>query len=134
MNKRNFILSLSSFGLWAVASNALASGAPKKKAGGANYTQLPMLTIATSQNGRRRGTLSVELGLYAETPNIVDVIKLSQPRLMDAYNTALRPYANALNASSLVDLNYMTTLLQTATDRVLGAKGAKVLLGSVVLN
>ena len=46
----------------------------------------------------------------------------------------LQGYANGLNAHSLADPDYVSLQLQQATDKVLGHTGAKVLLGSVLLN
>jgi hypothetical protein len=112
---------------------ALAS-APKKKAGGKAYTQLPMIVLSTKSQKSKRGTLSIETGIYAEDPKLVDFIVLHQPRLIDAFISSLQTYAQTLTNTSVANTDYMTTLLQAATDRVIGKKGAKVLLGTVVLN
>ena len=56
------------------------------------------------------------------------------PRLKDAYISRLQAYAAGLTASSLVDADYLAGQLQTVTDQVLGQSGAKVLMGSILLN
>ncbi len=117
----------------ALASPALATE-PKKKGGGPGFTQFPMINVFTSAMGSRHGSLSLDMGLYASDPKMVDRIKLYMPRLKDAYISRLQGYASNLNSSTLVDADYVETQLQTATDTVLGQKGAKVLIGSILLN
>ncbi|MGA9657874.1 MAG: Tat pathway signal protein [Asticcacaulis sp.] len=110
------------------------ASAPKKKGGGTGYTQFSTLSVFTAARRRRHGTLSVDMGLYSDDPKLVDLILLYQPRLKDAYITRLQAYAIGLGSNSLVDVAYISDQLQKATDAVLPQKGAKVLLGSVLLN
>lgn len=117
----------------ALAVPALASE-PKKKGGGPGYTQFPMMNVFTAAQGGRHGNLSLDMGLYANDPKMVDRIKLYMPRLKDAYISKLQAYAANLNTSSMVDADYLAVQLQNATDTVLGQKGAKVLIGSILLN
>ena len=124
----------SSFCLLFTASSAFASGAPKKKGGGPGFTQFPMMSVFTRSNGHRHGTLSLDMGLYSDDAKMVDRIKLYMPRLKDAYVRRLQAYAGELSASSLVDADYLATQLQAVTDQVLGKSGAKVLMGSILLN
>jgi hypothetical protein len=116
-----------------LAMPALASE-PKKKGGGPGYTQFPMMNVFTSAQGGRHGNLSLDMGLYANDPKMVDRIKLYMPRLKDAYISRLQAYSANLNTSSMVDADYLAVQLQNATDAVLGRKGAKVLIGSILLN
>lgn len=116
-----------------VTSQAVANEA-KKKGGGIGFTQFPMLTVFTQVASNRHGTMSVDMGLYADDPKLSDQIKLYRPRLQDAYITKLQAYAANLNARSLVNIDYISGQLQTVTDQILGRKGAKVLLGSVLMN
>lgn len=132
MHRRRFLafLALSTaFG----AAPGLASE-PKKKGGGPGYTQFPMLNVFTAAQGGRHGNLGLDMGLYATDPKMVDRIKLYMPRLKDAYIGRLQAYAANLTPSSMVDADYLAAQLQTATDTVLGQKGAKVLIGSILLN
>jgi hypothetical protein len=124
----------SSLSLLFTASQATASGAPKKKGGGPGFTQFPMMSVFTRGNGNRHGTLSLDMGLYSDDAKIVDRIKLYMPRLKDAYVRRLQAYAAGLSASSLVDADYLSTQLQSATDQTLGKTGARVLMGSILLN
>ncbi|MGN6422279.1 MAG: Tat pathway signal protein [Asticcacaulis sp.] len=117
----------------APAGSALASEA-KKKGGGVGYTQFPTITVFTDAGRLRHGVMSVDMGLYSDNPKLVAQIKLYVPRLQDAYVTVLQGYAGNLNRTSLVDTGYVAAQLQAATDRILGVTGAKVLLGSIIIN
>ncbi len=137
MNRRTLLTACFALALGASlpTAPALAGGSSeKKKGGGPGFTQFPMLSVFTQGGGYKHGTLSLDMGLYATDPKMVDRIKLYMPRLKDAYIQALQGYATNLNASSLVDADYVGVQLQTATDRVLGKTGAKVLVGSILLN
>ncbi len=137
MNRRAFCL------LFAGASALLVTAAPvtsaqaedeKKKGGGKGYTQFPMINVFTQANSTHHGTLSVDLGLYTDDGKLQAQVKTYMPRLQDAYLSRLQNYANDLNTHSLADPDYISLLLQQATDKVLGHAGVKVLLGSVLLN
>lgn len=134
MNRRAFLyVSFLTCGIMN-SSHALAAGAPKKKTGGEAYTPLPMIILSTRPIGARRGNLSVEAGLYCEDLKMADKLKAYMPRLTDAYMSSLQAYAMTLTKQSIVDMEYVLTLMQKSTDTVLGKKGVKVLLGSVVVN
>jgi len=118
----------------ATATSAAMAGEAKKKGGGPGYTQFPSINVFTQGNQRSHGTMSIDMGLYCEDPKLSDTVKLYIPRLRDAYLMRMQSYAASLTASSLVDPDYVTVQLQQATDQVVGHKGAKVLLGSILLN
>lgn len=144
MNRRSLFLHTfrlaSALGLTISVAASLAPAAPamaseaKKKGGGEGYTQFPTITVFTDAGRLRHGVMTVDMGLYSDNPKLVAQIKLYVPRLQDAYVTLLQGYAGNLNRSSLVDTGYVSAQLQAATDRVLGVKGAKVLLGSILIN
>jgi len=121
------------FGVFLAAPQAHAAE-DHKKGGGPGYTQFPLLTVFTSANSYRHGTLSLDMGIYAADPKLSALIKMYMPRLQDAYITRLQVYATTLNARSMVDTDYVSSQLQNATNQVLGRTDAKVLLGSVLLN
>ncbi|MEI9904892.1 MAG: Tat pathway signal protein [Asticcacaulis sp.] len=118
----------------ALPATAMAAEDNKKKGGGANYTQFPMITVFTQANSTHHGTMSVEVGLYADDPKMTAQIALYIPRLQDAYLSRLQAYAANLNSRSMVDTDYVSGQLQAATNQVLGKTGAHVLLGSIMLN
>jgi len=131
MNRRAFCLSLSAA---AMAATTVHAEDEKKKGGGKGYTQFPMITVFTQANATHHGTLSIDMGLYTDDTKLQAQIKTYMPRLQDAYLSRLQGYANGMNARSLADPDYVSLQLQQATDKVLGRAGAKVLLGSVLLN
>jgi len=132
MNRRTLCLSLLMVGAQAAAKAHAEE--EKKKGGGKGYTQFPMITVFTQANATHHGTLSVDMGLYTDDTRLQTQIKAYMPRLQDAYLSRLQGYANGLSRNSLADPDYVSLQLQQATDRVLGRGGAKVLLGSVLLN
>jgi hypothetical protein len=140
MNRRAFCLSISgTFALGIVTSGALVApcahaAEEKKKGGGKGYTQFPMITVFTQAHATHHGTMSVDMGLYTDDAKLQDQIKTYMPRLQDAYLSRLQGYANAMSANSLADSDFVSLQLQQATDKVLGHTGAKVLLGSILLN
>ena len=131
MIRRQFLTLIAVASLVAPAAHA---SEPKKKGGGDGYTQFNTINVFTEASRRRHGTLSVDMGLYSDDAKLVEQIKLYQPRLQDAYVARLQAYAGSLNSSALVNTDFIAMQLQTATDAILGRKGAKVLLGTVLLN
>lgn len=131
MNRRRLLALIAVSGL--IAPAALASE-PKKKGGGENYTQFRTINVFTEASRRRHGTLSVDMGLYSEDAKLVERIRLYQPRLQDAYVARLQAYAGTLDANDPVNTDFVVIQLQSATDAILGRKGAKVLLGTILLN
>jgi len=136
LNRRAFCASFAAIGALTGTWSATSARADdeKKKGGGKGYTQFPLITVFTQANASHHGTLSVDMGVYTDDARSQGQIKIYMPRLQDAYLSRLQAYANALNARSLADPDYISLQLQQATDRVLGHTGVKVLLGSVLLN
>ncbi len=135
MLRRNFLTGfLIASAVGALATTPVVAEDAKKKGGGIGFTQFPMLTVFTQAASNRHGTMSVDMGLYADDPKLSAQIRLYQPRLQDAYISKLQAYAALLSSRSLVNTDYISGQLQAATDQILGRKGAKVLLGSVLMN
>lgn len=134
MIRRHLLIALLALGAAPLALTPAHAEDAKKKGGGVGFTQFPMLTVFTQVSSNRHGTMSVDMGLYANDSKLSAQIKLYQPRLQDAYISKLQAYAANLSAQSLVNTDYISGQLQAATDQILGRKGAKVLLGSVLMN
>lgn len=120
----------------ALASPALAGGdlVQHKRGGGASYVQMPAINATVIRRSGDYGVLTVEVGLDAPDPAIRERASLSAPRLRDAYARFLVLYGRSLPPGGSPNPELVGTQLQRATDRVLGKPGARVLLGSVVLN
>ena len=120
------------------ADSALAAhGAEgeKKKGGGLSYIQFPALTATIVRPTGARGVLTVELGLDVPHDNSLhDRALASEPRLRDAYVRFLQIYASALTPASPPNPDAIGDALQRSTDQVLGRPGAKLLLGTILLN
>ena len=82
----------------------------------------------------RRGVLTVEIGLDVPDAKLRDGLELYLPLLYSAYVSALQPYALGLAPGQPANADFISITLQRETDRVLKRRGAKVLLGSILLN
>ena len=132
MNRRALLIAVS--GCLALSALPAHAAEEKKKGGGKGYTQFPLITVFTAANASHHGTMSVDMGLYTDDDKLSNQIKSYMPRLQDAYLSRMQAYAGTLTTRSLADPDLVTGQLQQATDHVLGRTGAKVLLGSILLN
>ncbi|HEX8232537.1 MAG TPA: Tat pathway signal protein [Caulobacteraceae bacterium] len=115
----------------AVPSAAYASGGKKSDA---TYIPLRPVTLTIVRPTGGRGALTVEVGLDAPDRGLRERAAASGPLLRDAYIAALQPYAMRLGPGAPPNLEVIGAALQRETDRVLKAKGARVLLGAVLVN
>src|SRR5438105_2756559 len=135
MDRRIFLL-----GLALAATPLLAPGSSrasednKKKTGGVGYLPIQALTGATNKGGGRRGVMSVECGLDIEDPALRARAQASLPRLRAAYLSTVLAYAGGLPIGALPNTDFIARTLQNQTDQILGKPGAKLLLGSVLVN
>jgi hypothetical protein len=122
----------------ALALAALATGAAAQEGGNgkakSSYVQLQTLALATTRPGGRHGVLTVEVGIDATDPALRDKVDLYTPLLRSAYISALQPYGLGLPWGALPSADYIALTLQRETDRVLGRRGARLLLGSILVN
>ena len=58
----------------------------------------------------------------------------SMPLLRAAYSEVLRTYATGLATGAVPNADYLARELQRQTDMALGRPGARVLLGSILVN
>jgi hypothetical protein len=120
-----------------VAQAVLSCGAARAEtiaSGKQSYVQLQTLALSTVRATGRRGVLTVEVGVDARDPALRDKVDLYTPLLRSAYISALQPYGLGLPPDRLPSADYISLTLQRETDRVLGRRGAKVLLGSILVN
>jgi hypothetical protein len=111
-----------------------AARAADKKGGGAGFIQLPTLTAAIVRGDGQRGVLTVEAGIDTPDPTLRPQVLLVLPRLRDAYATSLMIIGNGLPAGTAPDLDKLEARLQADTDRIMGRKGARFLLGTTLIN
>ena len=115
--------------LWCGGARAETTASGKQ-----SYVQLQTLALSTIRSSGRRGVLTVEVGVDAPDPALRDKVDLYTPLLRSAYISALQPYGLGLPPDRLPSADYISLTLQRETDRVLGRRGAKVLLGSILVN
>jgi len=115
-----------------IASPALAS--EKKKGGGSSFVQLETAAVMVMRPDGGRGVLTVESGVDVKDAALRDRAAALKPRLRDAYVAAIQTHARGLAPGAPPQADRLAGELQRATDRVLGKPGAKLLLGSLILN
>jgi hypothetical protein len=106
----------------------------KKKGGGVHYIQLQALTATIFRADRRRGVLTVEVGLDIPDNGLRGRASQSLPRLRAAYVEFLMGYAVRLPPATVPDADYLASQLQRITDQTLGQGGARLLLGTILVN
>ena len=111
---------------------AEAKDAPKTNT--LTYTSFDALTATVFRSDGRRGVLTVQGGLDVPDPALRARAAASQPRLRDAYIRTLSVYASSLVPGAPPDVDQIGLRLQRATDGVLHRSGARVLLGTVLVN
>jgi hypothetical protein len=119
----------------AVLSAAGAAQADdKKKPGGAGYLTFPTLTAMIIRPSGQRGVLTVEAGIDTPDPALRERVMELVPRLVDAYNVSLQVFGVNLRPGEAPDLDQLEARLQADTDRVVGRRGARILLGTTLVN
>ncbi|HET9160639.1 MAG TPA: hypothetical protein VFN88_08505 [Caulobacteraceae bacterium] len=130
MDRRLFITLLA----FAPSAALAKEGEEKKKGGGANYIQIPVLTATITRADGRRGVLTVETGVDIPDKKLRELADASTPRLRAAYANVVMTYGASLSAGSVPNADYLSRELQRQTDLVLGRPGARLLLGTILVN
>lgn len=133
MRRRTFIA------LLALAAPALAQAAPKaereRKSGGTSYVYIQALRGAMVKDTGRRRILSVECGVDVQNdPEFLKRVEASVPRLRSAFASTVQAYAANLTPGSVPNADFLARTLQSDTDRVMGRRGARFLIGAVQVN
>jgi hypothetical protein len=132
MNRRLFLASA----MAALPLVAHASGGgedPKKRAGGSSYLVVQTL-VGTTTKGAKRGVLTVECGLDVQDANLRERVKQSMPRLRSAFASTVQTYAAGLTPGAPPNADFLARTLQKDTDAVIGRPGAKLLVGTILVN
>lgn len=120
-----------------LAAPALLAAAPKeekKKGGGASFIQIQTLTATIMRPSGRRGVLTVEVGLDIADGKLRERAEKLVPRLRAAFVQTLQTYAAGMTPATPPNPDVLGAALQRDTDRVLGRKGARLLLGTMLVN
>lgn len=124
-----FAVALASPGLMASAKKE-----EKKKSGGTSYVQFQALAATITRPNGRRGVLTVEVGLDVPNAKLREKAELNLPRLRAAFVQTLQIYATGMTPSMPPNPDVLGTTMQRDTDRILGQPGAKLLLGTMLIN
>lgn len=93
------------------------------------------IAISVVQDDRVRGHFQVWLGMDVPDEKLRAQAEALKPRLRDAWMTRLSQYASTtLRARKPANIDDVSRLLQSTADETLGKQGARVLLGSVIVN
>ena len=132
---RRRLLLLAPVLLAALPGAAHASGAKdKKKGGGESFVQLAALTANVMRPDGRPAIFTVEAGLDVADAGLRARVESLTPRLRAAYMEALTRFASSLGRGAAPDADRLAAALQATTDRTLGRKGARLLLGTVMVH
>jgi hypothetical protein len=135
MHRRAILLGLS---LAVLAPAALAPtlgrAEERKKGGGDTFIQLQTLTATVIREDGRRGIMTVDAGVDVPDGGLRERADQSTPRLRAAYAQVLQIYATGLPGGAVPNADYLSRQLQAATDQVLGRPGARLLLGTILVN
>ena len=111
-----------------------AHAGEQKKGGGLTFIQLPPMAAIAFRPDGRRGVLTIETGLDVKDNALRARVQAMTPRLRDAYVSSVQSYARTLGPGVPPNADRISAQLQRDTDRVLGKPGAKLLLGTILVN
>lgn len=128
---RRALLGLAALTAASLPAAARAGGGSSAPA--AAYIRLPITTASITRSSGSRGVLTVESGIDAPAELSVRATQ-SVPRLRAAFSEVTQRLANETRAGSPPDVMRLSRELQAQVDRIMGRAGARVLLGTVMLN
>jgi flagellar basal body-associated protein FliL len=97
------------------------------------YLPMPTLSAGVLQRNDNQGTIVVDMGLDIPDADLRRRAQLNAPRLRDALRTALANYSSTYyRVRTAPDPTELTRQMQVAVNRVLGARGARVLLANII--
>ena len=133
MVRRRLLLTL---GLMALPlfARAAEDKAERKKGGGASFIQIQTLTATIIRPDGRRGVMTVEAGLDIPDNGLRERAEASIPRLRAAFAQVVQIYAAGFPPAAVPNADFLSRELQRQTDMVLGRPGAKLLLGTILVN
>lgn len=134
MDRRQLVIFATALAASLPGAAALASTDEKKKGGGVTFIQFNTMTATVVRGDGRRGVLTLETGIDVPDEKLRERAQLVAPRLRAAYVQVLLTYAAGISATAAPNADFLAGELQKETDRVLGRKGAKLLLGNMLVN
>ena len=124
-------------GLALVAASAgSAAAAPSSDDGGAppnSYINLNSINGFVTRASGRRGVLSVDVGIDVPDMELRATAAAAGPRLRSELSQAVQRFAAALRPGEPPDVRRLSSDLQVAVNQALGRRGARLLLGTVMV-
>lgn len=114
-------------------ASALAAGKSKEEPLD-SYLRVAALAAGVRLTGGRRGVIMMEPGVDAPDPAMRAKVEAALPRLRAGWFAVLQRYASGLRPGMAPDVDSLSRQMQSETDRVLGGKGARFLIGSVLVH
>ena len=133
MNRRQLALFAAALAA-ALPRAAAASTDEKKKGGGLTFIQFNTITATVVRGDGRRGVLTLETGIDVPDDKLRERANLVAPRLRAAFVQVLQTYAAGIGPTAPPNADFVASELQKETDRVLGQKGGRLLLGTMLVN
>lgn len=100
-----------------------------------SYVRLEPILAAVQADMRLRGVIHIELGLNAGDARLRRRIEERSAYLRHAYNSTIAVYTGVhYRYGEVPDADMIASMLQEATNEVLGREDAEVLLGMVMIN
>jgi hypothetical protein len=134
MRRRRFLALIALAATAPGTAFASGGGGEKKKTGGDSYIPVQTLTAFTLKPGGRRGVMTVDCGLDVPDAKLRERVQLMLPRLRAAYVQSVQIYAGGLPDGYAPNPQFLAQALQRSTDQLLGRPGARLLMGSVMVN
>jgi hypothetical protein len=137
MDRRRLMTALLGAGalaLGAPVAQAADDGEKKKKSGGASYLPMETVTATLVRGDGHRGVFTIEIGLDVPDNALRDRVEKVLPRIRAAYVQSVQIYAAGLPPATPPNADYLARELQRQTDLALGRPGARVLLGTILVN
>ncbi|HEY9234904.1 MULTISPECIES: hypothetical protein [Phenylobacterium] len=106
----------------------------EKPTGSSAYIALNTLTATIQRTNGRRGVLTVQAGLDVPDARLRAKVESVLPRVRAVMVQTLQTYATGMSPGAPPNGDLLSQALQRETDRILGQKGAKVLLGTMLIN
>lgn len=132
MHRRALIVGLAGLALPLSAR----AGAERQRSGGEGFIQIHALTanVSRGSGGGRRRLITVDVGLDARDAAVRARAEAVQPRLRADLYAQLQTYAAGLRPGEPPNPDLLSTRFQQTVDRVVGRRGARVMLGAILLN
>ena len=113
---------------------ALASEAKKESGPVDTYVPVPPVNTSVANPYGGRTVMTVETGLDIPDAALRDRAGLLMTRLRGAFLEVVQIYGTALAPGAAPNADLLAQRLQQSADQVLGKPGARLLLGSLMIN